>query len=719
MAERTRDPEKKESTRRPFINRELSWLEFNARVLAEGSNEENPLLERLSFLAIVAGNLDEFFMVRVGGLQQLRRAGKNPHCPSGLSTAEQLRRISARAHTMMADQYRVFNREILPTLAQQGIACLRHETMALADLARVDRYFMDELFPMLTPVAVASRQCPTPVEGLCLHLAVRLRKQGRRNGPADSCLAFIAIPRSISRFFQLPREHGHRFVLIEEIVRHHVRAFFAGFEVCETAVFRITRNADLELTSDENDDLVESMEDILRARRDGAPVRLEIESGASRELVAELVAAVGITEARDVYRIDGPVDLKAFLRLAGQVDAKNLRFRAFDPSPVAELETAPSLWEAIRERDVLVHLPYQSFRPVIDLLDAAAVDPQVLAIKQTLYRTSADSPIIASLEKAAHAGKRVTVLVELKARFDEAQNISWARRLSEAGAQVIYGVVGLKTHAKLLLIVRREPGGTRRYVHVSTGNYNDLTATRYEDVSIFTADPDFGIDASNFFNAVTGYSEPRDWRQFVVAPTNLRERLTELIDREIARATPEVPGRITLKMNSLTDRNIIMHLLRAAQSHVRVRLCVRGACCLRPRPLPENSGVEVRGLVDRFLEHSRVFHFHNGGDEEIYLSSADLMPRNLDRRLEVMVPVRDAKNKSYLIHVLDTVFADNQRAWRLLPDGRYERVTAGTRERPCRAQERLLAEAAAGSGEIRKQRLTVFRPVVGPPPANA
>ncbi|HEY3447224.1 MAG TPA: polyphosphate kinase 1 [Myxococcales bacterium] len=691
-----------------FINRELSWLSFNTRVLQEALNLENPLLERLAFLAIVGSNLDEFFMVRVGKLRRALEDEPHHRCAAGMTPAEQLAEISKRARAMVAQLYRGLQQDVLPALGRRDISRVRPETLERKDEAIVERYFADELFPSLTPVAIPDDEERLEVAGLAVHFAVRLRAEGTR-GEARSW-ALLPLPRAWPRFFFLPSEGGHRYLLVEDIVRHHLERFFPGYEIEEEALFRVTRNADFAVDDEEVGDLLEAMEDVLRARKESDPVRLELESEASPEMCAWLCKHLGLDPVRDLYAIDGPLDLKPFMKFASRLDGKGLHYKPFEPQPISAFDGAPSLWHAIREKDVLAHLPYESFRPVVDLVEAAADDPSVLAIKQTLYRTSADSPIIAALERAALAGKQVAVLVELKARFDEAQNIAWAKRLSEAGAQVIYGVVGLKTHAKLLLIVRREPDGVRRYVHLSTGNYNDQTATRYEDVGLFTCDAEIGADASNFFNAVTGYSDPREWRQLVVAPTGLRERLRQLIEREISRSSKEDPGLIMLKMNSLVDPGLIEALFEAARAGVRVKLCVRGICCLRPGVKGVSSNVEVVSIVDRFLEHSRLFYFRNGGAEEIWGSSADFMPRNLDRRLELMFPVRDEAARRSLVGFLNLCFDDNQRAWRLKPDGTWERAVGAKGKPARREQDVMMEEAVARAEAARVKRLSVFRP---------
>jgi polyphosphate kinase len=696
---------------RDFINREMSWLEFNQRVLAEGLNPANPLLERLGFLSIVSSNLDEFFMVRVGGLKQLVREGVERRCPAGMTPKEQLALISRRVRRMVEEQYRCLNRDLLPALTKREIVRLKPEALDRSDLAVAERYFRDELFPALTPISLEDLSRGPRISGLTMHLAVRLKRAGARGKKPKVLLGAVPLPRSWARFFQLPAESGYRYLIFEDLVRHFVERLYQGFQVLEAAAFRITRDADLEVGDEDAGDILGAMEGVLRARKLAGPVRLELEAHASEELTSMLVETFGIDAREDLFRITGPLDLKPFMRLAAPVDAGELRYPEFEPQPVAAFDGAESIWDVVREKDVLVHFPYESFGPVVELVREAADDPNVMAIKQTLYRTSPESPIIASLEQAALAGKQVTVVVELKARFDEARNIAWAKRLTEVGAQVIYGVVGLKTHGKILLVVRREAEGTRRYVHLSTGNYNDVTARRYEDLALFTANPDFGADASNFFNAVTGHSEPRDWRALAVAPAGIRERLGDLIEREIERSSAAQPGLIQLKMNSLADPRMIEGLYHASRRGVRVRLCVRGICCLRPGIKGLSDHIEVISLVDRFLEHSRIYYFRNGGDEEVYLSSADFMGRNLDRRLEFLFPVREEASRKRAVGILQTVFADNQRAWRLRPDGSYERIKSAPGEEPLRAQIAFMQDARAAGEAATLRRLSTFRPL--------
>jgi polyphosphate kinase len=692
-----------------FINRELSWLEFNMRVLHEALNQSNPLLERLKFLSIVSSNLDEFFMVRVGGLKRMRLDGNHRRDPSGLTPTRQLAEIADRVHTMIDQQYECLNNVIIPELRRHSVVRHRPESLAADAMRTAERYFEEEIFPTLTPIAIEEGHFPR-VAGLTLHLAVRLRREGdekKKPGP----LAVIPIPRNWPRYFQIPSsEKGFHFVLIEDLVMHFADRFFAGHAIEEVAAFRLTRNADVPLDDEVVSDLVEAMEDVLRDRKAGFPVRLAIEARTSAELTRRLVKAFGIETPAELYRIPGPLDLTTFMSLVSSVDQEELKYPPFEPQPVSILEDAESIFEVLSERDVLVHLPYESFRPVIAMLEEAAEDPRVMAIKQTLYRTSSLSPIIAALERAALSGKQVTVLVELKARFDEAQNIRWAQRLTEAGAHVIYGVTGFKTHAKALMVIRRESGGTRRYVHLSTGNYHDRTARLYEDIGLLTSDPDFGADVSNLFNALTGYSEPRDWRDLVVAPTILRERLYEMIEREAAKSTPQNPGLILMKMNSLMDTGMCRKLYEASQKGVRIRLCVRGICCLRPGIKGVSDTIEVTSIVGRFLEHSRIFYFRNGGEEEVYLSSADLMSRNLDRRVEIMFPIENEKNKERLVNYLNLVFSDNQGARRLQSDGSYVRLAPASSE-PARNLQSLMMETVLERARLEeRERIARFQP---------
>ena len=696
-----------------FINRELSWLEFNGRVLAEGLSSANPLLERLKFLGIVSSNLDEFFMVRVGGLKQLLRARRRMRCPAGLTPRQQVTRIAERTHEMVKRQYACLNEEILPGLAAKGIICQRPETLEPAAARTAFEYFEEEVFPALTPIAADDGHFPR-IAGLVMHVAVRLRKtatgRAKKGEEEKDQLALIQLPRNWPRFSQVPAESGYQFILLEDLVMHHIHEFFPGYDVRETAVFRLTRNADVPLQEDEASDLLGDMEDVLRERKSGSPVRLEVARGASRTMMRLLLDTFPIERKNDVYTIDGPLDLKAWMGLASETDMPGLRYPSYKPQPNPEFDETESMWEVIAQHDVLMHHPYEAFEPVVRILQDAADDPQVIAIKQTLYRTSSDSPIISALERAALNGKQVTALVELKARFDEDQNINWARRLTEAGAQVVYGVLRLKTHSKILMIMRRESEGIRRYVHLSTGNYHDKTARLYEDTGLFTINGDIGMDAANFFNAVTGYSEARQWKRLVIAPTGMRTRLYEMIDREISRSSPENPGLIMTKMNSLLDPEIIKRLYRASQAHVQVRLCIRGICALRPGIKGLSDNIEVISIVGRYLEHSRVIYFRNAGQEEVFLSSADWMPRNLDRRIEIMFPVLSEDLRQNLVGMLEVCFADNSAAWELRSDGSYERRKPARGEKARRAQDIFMERALERARESRLRQMARFQP---------
>jgi len=696
-----------------LINRELSWIEFNQRVLAEGLNPRTPLLERLKFLSIVSSNLDEFFMVRVGSLKQLVRARRRMRCPAGLTPAQQLTRIADRLHAMVARQYECLNGEILPGLAAKGVVYQRPESLEPNAAQTAADYFHEEVFPALTPIAANEANFPR-LAALSLCIAVRLRAAAQERTqapePEPDKIALIQLPRNWPRFFQAPAASGYHFILLEDLVVHHIAEFFPGYAVRETVVFRLTRNADVPVQEDDASDLMIDMEGVLRERKAGSPVRIEMAAGASRIMTRLLLETFPVERRQDVYTIEGPLDLKPWMGLAADADVPGLRYPAYTPQPSPAIEETESIWEAIAKRDILLHHPYESFDPVVRILDEAADDPKVIAIKQTLYRTSSDSPIIDALERAALNGKQVTALVELKARFDEGQNINWARRLTEAGAQVIYGVLRLKTHSKILMIIRREAEGIRRYVHLATGNYHDKTARLYEDVGLFTINPDIGTDGSNFFNAVTGYSEARQWRQLIIAPTAMRTRLYEMIDREVSRSSPENPGLIMAKMNSLLDPDIIQRLYAASQSHVQVRLCIRGICALRPGIKGLSENIQVISIVGRYLEHSRILYFRNAGQEEMYLSSADWMPRNLDRRIEIMFPVLDDEARQRLVDILHVCFSDNSSAWDLQPDGSYVRRRPPTGQAGIRAQDVFMQRAFESADEARLQQLARFRP---------
>ncbi len=698
---------KKPKSAKWFFNRELSWLEFNDRVLQEGLTKEVPLMERLKFLAIVSSNLDEFFMIRVAGLKQQQAAGVRQPDPAGLTPEEQLLQISRRTHRMMVEQAEGI-RQAFTELAEHGLRVLSYEQLGEQQRRYLASYFSREVLPVLTPLAVQELDpCPL-LPGLQLHLALLLRRS--RSKEKEEKIAVVPVPTQFDRFVTLPNENSTDLVLLEEVIAANAAALFPGHRVVASTVFRITRDADVSIQDEDASDLLNVVEQAVLDRRRRAVVRLAIAAGCHQRLKSWLAEWLHLTD-QDVYEIDGLLDATALWEIATRPGFEKLRYPDWPPQPPADLLGVEDLWTALQERDVLLSHPYESFDPVIQLLQQAAEDPNVLAIKQTLYRTSGDSPVVRALEQAAENGKEVTVLVELKARFDEARNVQWARRLEDAGCHVIYGIAGLKTHAKALLIVRRESGRIRRYVHLSTGNYNDKTARLYSDVGLMTTNRDVAADVAALFNLLTGYSEAVGWAALTVEPRQLKQRFIELIDREIQLSTADNPGLIMAKANSLQDREICEALVRASRAGVKIQLNIRGICCLRPGLKGISENVQVRSIIDRFLEHARIFYFRNGGHEEVYLSSADWMVRNLDKRLEILAPVLDARLRRRLIDMLRVYFSDNVKAWQLLSDGTYRRVPR--KGHPVRSQEVLYQQAvdavrAAESSPMR------FRPLSKP-----
>jgi polyphosphate kinase len=681
---------KKARRREPelFLNRELSWLEFNGRVLEEAQDPSNPPLERLKFACIVAGNLDEFFMVRVAALKNALAEGDTAPDVAGLTPAQQLQRISERAHAMVDQLYETLHAQILPPLAERGLRLLRPSDLDPSGRAALARYFRDEVLPALTPLAIDTSRPFPMLAGLSLNLALLLAP-GEED--AEPRLAVVQVPSRLPRLVRPPGLEGMVYVLLEDVIRAELAALFPGQEIREAAVFRVARDSELDLDDEGGREFLQIIEDELKNRRLSEVVRLEVEAGVSAELL-ELLSSRLYVGAEDIYRVSGPVDVRPLLPLVDVPALEDLRDVPLRPQPVVEA-AGEALFALLDERDVVLQHPYDSFDPVISLVSSAADDPDVLAIKQTLYRTSGDSPIVRALARAAENGKQVTVLVELLARFDEQSNIRWARRLEESGCHVIYGVRGYKTHAKICLVVRRSRQGIRRYVHLGTGNYNERTARLYTDFGLMTSDRDVGEDASAFFNALTGYSDPPRMKKLAMAPTQLRDRVLKLVHRERQRAEAGQAAEIRAKMNSLADEDIIRALYDAAGAGVRIRLNVRGICCLRPGLKGVSDTIEVVSIVDRFLEHSRIFHFHNGGDEEVYLSSADWMPRNLDRRIELLFPVESPEGRQKLILALDAAFQDNVKGRRLQADGSYKRRRPAKGEEPYRSQIELHREA--------------------------
>ncbi|HTU03585.1 MAG TPA: polyphosphate kinase 1, partial [Candidatus Sulfotelmatobacter sp.] len=688
------------------VNPELSLLQFQHRVLEEARAACNPLLERVKFLTIVSSNLDEFFMVRVAGLVQQRVAGVRRRDPSGLTAVQQLERIGERAHRLVAEQ----SAGIAKALAQlkgKGLSILEPADWSADQRAFLRSHFAAELLPTLTPLGVQALDPAPLLAGLQLHVGVVLGAPGAER-PWQ--IVAVPLPGQPSRFVAVPGGSGVSLARLEDVVTAGLDLLFPGADVQGAGVFRLTRDADVAIHDDEGGDLVQTVEAAVLARRRRAAVRLEIGASADPRLRQWLPEWLGL-QPEAVYEIPGMLDATGLMELVGRRDLSGLALPEWPPQPPQDLVGAEDLWATLQDRDVLLFHPYESFEPVVQLLSLAAEDPTVLAIKQTLYRTSGDSPIVGALERAGRAGKQVTVLVELRARFDEARNVGWARRLEDAGCHVLYGVAGLKTHAKALLIVRREADRIRRYVHLSTGNYNDRTARVYSDIGLLTSQPELAADVAAFFNLLTGASEAVGWSALTIAPTDLRERFVELIDREIEASTPDQPGLIMAKVNSLEDPGICKALYRASRAGVRVRLNVRGICCLRPAVKGISENIEVRSIVDRYLEHARVFYFRNGGHEDVYLSSADWMGRNLDRRLELLFPVTAPPLVRRLIGILEIFFADTVKARRLSPDGTYERVPAG--RPPVRAQERFYQDAVEAA-RAAKAGATRFRPLTRP-----
>ncbi len=711
-----------------YINREMSWLEFNQRVLDQAQNPEVPLLERLKFLAITGSNLDEFFMVRVGGLQLQRQAGVATTDPAALTAQQQLDAIADRTSAMIQSQYSTFLTEIEPALTASGIVRVCMESASLRHQDAVSRIMEEQIQSVLSPIAV-SRHEPFPLLHnqelyVCVQLTVREGSAGLPEPgsgfPQDQSVdvsecepepfryAIIPLGRTLSRVITLPSDSGFSYSLLEDVVCHFAGAFFPNEKIVASSAFRITRNADVSLQEDSAADLLHGMKELLQQRRTADYVRLEVVDNAPAELVDFLRLALRVHPGR-VVRVADPLDLSTLMQLTGLDGFDHLRYSPWPPQRSPQVDPTQSMFSIIAQRDVVLFQPYQSFEPVVRLIEEAAEDPDVLAIKQTLYRTSRGSPIVSSLRKAAERGKYVTVIVELKARFDEARNIGWARDLETSGVQVLYGVKNLKTHAKICIIVRREPHGIVRYTHFSTGNYNEVTARLYSDVSLLTCNAELGADASAFFNAVTGYSQPQKFAAIEAAPLGLRKRLFSLIEAEIDRAEQGVEARFTAKLNSLVDPALIEALYRASAAGVQVRLNVRGICCLRPGVPGLSENISVVSIVDRFLEHARILYFRHGGDDLVFISSADWMPRNLDRRVELLVPIEDAAAKRACMAALEEYFLDNQNCWALQSDGSYRRLVAAPTHK-FRVQEHQYQRAVEELKEAERMRRTMFEP---------
>ena len=707
-----------------YLNRELSWLEFNRRVLDEGRDPSVPPLDRLMFLAITGSNLDEFFRVRVGGLQMLADRGVTKPDPAGMTPAEQLAAIAEGVREFTAQQYALLA-ELDELLTAEGFTRLTADRLDDRQAAALEEVFGQDLFGVLTPIAVGKVDGDPGswdgdgfplVEDGTLTVLVRLAGEGAGDGGEpvpveDRPDRFAVLPcgRFAARFLHLPSEGGYAYTPVEEAVRAHADRFFPGGEVREAVAFRVTRNADLAVREDMAADLLREMEDVLDARREGDCARLEIEASASEASRAFLTSALKLSE-REIYPVPGPPDVGSLMKLVGVSGFDRLRAEPWPPQHPPQVDAARPVFDTVSAGDVLLYHPYESYEPVVRLVEEAADDPDVLAIKQTLYRTSRDSRVVAALKRAAESGKSVAAVVELKARFDEARNIEWARDLEKAGVQVIYGVRGLKTHAKLLLVVRREPHGIQRYAHFGTGNYNESTARLYSDVSLLTADDALTADAVGLFNAITGLSQPREMTRLEAAPIGLRERVLELIAAETERARQGQESAIDAKVNSLVDPTVIEALYDASRAGVPIRLNVRGICCLRPGVPGLSESIRVVSIVDRFLEHARVMRFHHGGDETVLISSADWMPRNLDRRVELLVPVETPALKDRLRRILSLYFRDTVKARELHADGTWHRVGPADGAEPVRSQQVLWERAVDAVREEERARRTTFDP---------
>src|SRR5215510_9556301 len=670
-----------------FVNRELSWLEFNRRVLEEAQDPSVLLLERVKFLAIVSSNLDEFFMVRVAGVKRRIREGSPDVGPDGLTAAETMAAIGARVRSLGAEQHRCFLDQLQPLLAAEGIHLVRPKDLDDRQHECVEEYFRRTLLPVLTPVAIDPGHPFPYIANRSVCLLVSLRSPVSSGLPQAS-LSIIHVPTQMPRFVPVPAGAGqHAFMLLEDVVRLHLPRLYRGYDIISSHAIRVTRDADIELGRGRTQDLLTTIEQSLRERRMGTAVRLQYEGDLPDDIKRTLVEELELT-ADDLYEAEGFIAFADLFQLYGAVEAPSLKDRPLPPRPVAAFEKATDVWSAIRAGDVLVHHPYQSFDVVTRVVQEAAADPRVLAIKMTLYRVSPTSPIAQALTLAAERGKEVAVLVELQARFDEEANIHWARALEEVGAHVVYGLVGYKTHCKACLVVRQESDGIRRYCHLATGNYNVRTAGVYADLGLFTCRPTFGEDLTELFNLLTGYTRPEGFHHLLVAPTDLRSGLIARVRREADHARAGRRAHMIIKVNSLVDRTLIEELYTASQAGVDIDLIVRGICCLRPGVPGLSDRIRAISIVDRNLEHARVFYFGNDGQPEYWLSSGDWMPRNLDHRVEVAFPVLDPLLQAQIREVLEVQLADTVKARRFLPDGTTERVRPDGRD-TVRAQERL------------------------------
>lgn len=687
-----------------YYNRELSWLKFNERCLEEAMDESNPFFERIKFLSITASNLDEFFMVRVASLKDMVHAGYSKKDIAGMTAEKQLEELGKSLHDFVGLQYNTYRNMIMPGFTANNIKLIEHyEELNEKQAEYVDKYFMEDVYPVLTPMAVDSSRPFPLIKNKSLNIGALLKKKND-NGKAskDMDFATVQVPSVLPRLVTI-KDKGNDITLIrlEEVIEKNISKLFLNYDVICSSPYRIMRNADLTIEEEEAEDLLKEIEKQIKKRQWGEAIRLEVEDGIDRKLLKRLKNELNVS-GDEIFQIPGPIDLTFLMKMYGLSGFDNLKKKSFEPQEHPDLPNGCNIFDEVRKRDILLHHPYETFSPVVKFIEQAANDDNVLAIKQTLYRVSGNSPIIKALTQAAENGKQVSVLVELKARFDEEHNIVWAKMLEKAGCHVIYGLVGLKTHSKITLVVRREDDGIRRYVHLGTGNYNDATAKLYTDLGLLTADEAIGADATAVFNMLSGYSEPLGWNKLSVAPLWLKKRLLRLIEREIDNAKNGRNAKIVAKMNSICDPDVIAALYRASSSGVRIDLLVRGICCLKPGIEGVSDNITVRSIVGDYLEHSRVFYFENDTNPELYMSSADWMPRNLERRVELMFPIEAPDLREKIMHILDLQFKDNVKARILGKDGIYRKQEIVSDEERICCQDIFCDEAKKAAKKINK-----------------
>ena len=706
-----------------FTNRELSWLEFNQRILGEARDRKNPLFERMKFLSITASNLDEFFMVRIASLKDMVNAGYQKKDIAGMTAQEQLRALNEKMQAFCEKQYTTYNRALLPKLSEEGLEIISFSELSEKEMDFLEEYFHKNIYPVLTPMAIDSSRPFPLIQNKTLNIAALIKSRNKnKKEKKEYDIATVQVPSVLPRVILLPQKDGPkrkcRVILLENVIEHYLDVLFLNHEIICSAPYRIMRNADLSIDEDDAEDLLKEIEKSLKMRQWGEVIKFEYEERMDKRLVKYLKKQFKVHSC-DMYAFNGPLDLTFLMKCYGIEGFEDLKEAPYIPQKNKKLRADKNIFNQIRKGDVLLHHPYESFDPIVAFIKQAAEDENVLAIKQTLYRVSGHSPIIAALAQAAENGKQVTVLVELKARFDEENNINWARKLEKAGCHVIYGLVGLKTHCKIALVVRREADGIRRYVHLGTGNYNDSTAKLYTDTGMFTCRNAVGEDATAVFNMLSGYSEPANWNQLIVAPIWMKKRFLEMIARETQNAKEGKPARIIAKCNSLCDRKIILALYEASCAGVQIDLIVRGICCLVAGKPGVSENIRVRSIVGTFLEHARIFYFYNDGNEEVYMGSADWMPRNLDRRVEIVFPVEAPDLKEKAKHILDVQLRDTLKAHCLLEDGTYRKVDRRGKE-AVEAKKTFCEEAIAAANEskekVRKKR--TFDPLFSPQEAE-